>query len=67
MNRPEWSEFWNLRLSNQKVIIDYIDYLEEEVKKLSHEIETSKREVYVSERKKHLTELWAKGELETLK
>lgn len=59
MNRPEWSEFWNLRLSNQKVIIDYIDYLEEEVKTLSNKLDKS-------EKKKHLTELWAKGELETL-
>ena len=59
MNRPEWSEFWNLRLSNQKVIIDYIDYLEEEVKTLSNKLDKS-------EKKKHLTELWVKGELETL-
>ena len=41
MNRPDWSEFWSLRLSNQKEIINYIDWLEKEVKSLSHELEKS--------------------------
>ena len=64
MDRPEWSEFWSLRLSNQKEIINYINWLEKEVKKLSHELDISKREIYVSKRKNHLIKLWAKGVLE---
>ena len=41
MEKPDWSEFWSLRLLNQKPIIDYINWLEEEVKTLTHKLEKS--------------------------
>ena len=63
LERPDWSEFWSLRLSNQKEIIDYIDWLEEEVKKMSQKLEASKREIMYS-RRYNLTKIWDKDEEE---
>ena len=63
MKKPDWSEFWSLRLSNQKEIIDYIDWLEEEVKKMSQKLEASKREIMYS-RRYNLTKIWDKDEEE---
>ena len=63
LEKPDWSEFWSLRLSNQRAIIDYIDWLEKEVKKMSQKLEASKREIMYS-RRYNLTKIWDKDEEE---
>ena len=65
MKRPEWIDFpHNITLANQNVIKNYIGSLEEEIKTLSHELESYKRQMFIFKEKESLTTLWAKGELE---
>ena len=65
MKRPEWIDFpHNITLANQNVIKNYIGSLEEEIKTLSHELESYKRQMFIFKEKERLTTLWAKGELE---
>ena len=65
MKRPEWIDFpQNITLANQNVIKNYIGSLEEEIKTLSHELESYKRQMFIFKEKERLTTLWAKGELE---
>jgi len=64
MDRPEWLENpTNITLANQNVILNYINWLEEEVKKMSQKLEASKREIMYS-RRYNLTKIWDKGEEE---
>jgi len=64
MDRPEWLENpTNITLANQNVILNYINWLEEEVKKMSYKLEASKREIMYS-RRYNLTKIWDKGEEE---
>ena len=65
MDRPKWLDLLpdNITLANQNVILNYINWLEEEVKKMSQKLEASKREIMYS-RRYNLTKIWDKGEEE---
>ena len=65
MERPD------ARKAPMSVVGDYIDMLEKKVvelgnayKEISSELEVCKRQVYVSQEKERLTNLWARGEIE---
>ena len=65
MDRPKWLDLLsdNITLEHQNVILNYINWLEEEVKKMSQKLEASKREIMYS-RRYNLTKIWDKGEEE---
>ena len=65
MDRPKWLDLLpdNITLEHQNVILNYINWLEEEVKKMSYKLEASKREIMYS-RRYNLTKIWDKGEEE---
>ena len=59
------------RKSELSAVGDYIEMLEKKVvelgnayKEISSELEICKRQVYVSQEKERLTNLWARGEIE---
>ena len=59
------------RKSKLSEVGDYIEMLENKVvelgnayKEISSELEVCKRQVYVSQEKERLTNLWARGEIE---
>ncbi len=62
--RPDWSEFWNLRLSNQIAILDYIDLLEKRIVELGAEVEQLETENNKQQEIQRLTALWCMGEIE---
>ena len=65
MERPKWIDFPNnITLANQRGITNYINYLEGEIKTLSHELDAYQRKIHIIEEKARLTGLWAKGEIE---
>ena len=64
MKRPEWLDAPNnITLANQNGILKYINWLEKEVKKMSHKLEASKSQILYSKRY-NLTKIWDKGGLE---
>ena len=65
MDRPKWLDLLpdNITLEHQNVILNYINWLEKEVKKMSQKLEASKREIMYS-RRYNLTKIWDKGEEE---
>jgi len=64
VERPDWSEFWSLRLSNQKAILEYIELLEKRIVELGAEVEQLETKNNNQQEIKRLTELWCRGELE---
>ena len=64
LERPDWSEFWSLRLSNQKAILEYIELLENRIVELGAEVEQLETKNNNQQEIKRLTELWCRGELE---
>ena len=62
--RPDWSEFWSLRLSNQIAILDYIDLLEKRIVELGAEVEQLETDNFKLQEIQRLTALWCMGEIE---